>query len=344
MLTRHTKEVLKTMKKNTALLNILVTFTLLSACTLSFAEDAAPENEAIDDSPPVQNTTSEDNDSVNKVYVIPTPQISRISALETSLNLRHLNHQINRLEVNGEVFLTLHKSSLTNSTQGCVIILHSDNEHPDWPDAVAPLRDALPEYSWCTISIEVPDITKRAEPVSTEITIPVENNLQLLELPNQEIVFARIAATINKFQTEHVTQFTVLGYTTGAASALNFLASNQTTATALMLIDVETPTSVSNYALAQQIRKVPQPILDYYVSSNAGSDQFATWRKQAANQRMEVRGEFIQLDALSDRVTGKNSKQLLVQRVRGFLKQNTSQINQRKPLPNIKKGLFHKSP
>lgn len=344
MLTRHTKEVLRTMKKNTALLNIFITFTLLSACTLSFAEDSAAETEAVDNSTAIQNPIAEDDNSVDKVYVIPTPQASRISALETSLSLRHLTHQIDRLEANEEAFLTLHKSSLTNSTQGCVIILHSDNEHPDWPDAVAPLRDALPEYSWCTISIEVPDITKRAEPVRTEITIPAENNLQLLELPNQEMVFARIAATINKFQTEDVTQFTVLGYKTGAAYALNFLASNQTTATALMIIDVETPTSVSNYSLAQQIRKIPQPILDYYVSSNAGSEQFATWRKQAANQRTEVRGEFIQLDALSDRVTGKNSKQLLIQRVRGFLKQNTSQINQRKPLPNVKKGLFYESP
>lgn len=344
MLTRHTKEVLKTMKKNTALFNILITFMLLSTCTLSFAEDSAPESEVAGDSTAIQNTTSEDNNSVDKVYIIPTPQASRISALENSLKIRRLTHQINILEANEEPFLTLYQPSLTSSIQGCTIILHSDNEHPDWPDAVAPLRNSLPKHSWCTISIEVPDITKRAEPVSTLIETKEESGPQILELPNQEMVFARIIATMNKAQNDGVEKFTFLGYKTGAAYALNFLANNQTTAEALMLIDIETPSTITNYNLAQQIRKVPQPILDYYVNSNAGSNQFATWRKQAANQRTEAIGDFIQLDSVPDRVTGKKSKQLLVQRVRGFLKQNTSQIDQRKTLPSVKKGLFYESP
>lgn len=324
------------MKKNTALFNILLTFLLLSTCNLSLAETSSPANE-----------TANDNKE-DRSYIIPTPQASRISALETSLRIRHLTHQIDTLEANGEPFLTLYQPSLTSSTQGCVIILHSDNEHPDWPDAVAPLRNALPEHSWCTISIEVPDITKRAEAISTQITAQDDStqtgNAQVIELPNQDVVFARILATITKAQSNEIEEFTLLGYKTGAAYALNFLANNPDAASALMLIDIETPATISHYNLAQQIRRIPQPILDYYVNNHAGSNQFAIWRKQAANQRTEAIGDFIQLDAVPDRVTGKKSKQLLVQRVRGFLKQNTSQIDQRKTLPNVKKGLFYESP
>ena len=328
------------MKKNTALLNIITSFILLSACNLSLAEDSAPTNEATK-----ENTTAESiSEEGNKVYVVPTPQASRISALETSLKIRRLTHQIDILEANGEPFLTLYQPSLTSSTQGCVIILHSDNEHPDWPDAVAPLRNALPQHSWCTISIEVPDIIKRAKPVSIK-TIQEESSAESTpSLANQDIAFARITATMNKAQNEGVEQFVLLGYKTGAAYALNFLASTPTAAEALILIDIEPPTAITNYALAQQIRKIPQPILDYYVNSNAGSNQFAIWRKQAANQRTEIKGDFIQLDAVPDRANGKKSKQLLIQRVRGFLKQNTNQITQRKTLPNVKKGLFYESP
>ena len=341
MLTRHTKEVLKTMKKNTALFNILITFILLSACTISFAEDSAPINEA-EETIPSENNSAEPKEE--KIYIIPTPQTSRISALEDSLKIRRLTHQIDTLEASGEAFLTLYRPSLTRSTQGCVIILHSDNEHPDWPDAVAPLRNALPEHSWCTVSIEVPDITKRAQPVVAPTKTPDENSLETLELPNQETVFSRITETLNKAQNEGVEQFVFLGYKTGAAYALHFLANNQTTANALILIDIEPPATIENYYLAQQVREISQPTLDYYVNNNAGSDQFAMWRKQAANQRIEIKGDFIQLDALPDRANGKKSKQLLVQRVRGFLKQNTSQINQRKTLPNGRKGLFYESP
>ncbi|ETX10444.1 hypothetical protein MUS1_14505 [Marinomonas ushuaiensis DSM 15871] len=332
------------MNKNTTLLNIIISFTLLSACNLSLAEDSAPANASIENTEAKDNTKVENNsEAENKVYVIPTPQISRISALETSLKNRQLTHQLDTLEANGDPFLTLYQPSLTSSTQGCVIILHSDNEHPDWPDAVAPLRNALPEHSWCTISIEVPDITKRAEAVNTQISTQ-EDNSQAVELPNQDTVFSRILATIAKAQSNEIEVFALLGYKTGAAYALNFLANNSDTANALILIDIETPATTSHYSLAQQVRKIPQPILDYYINSNAGSSQFAMWRKQAANQRTEINNDFIQLDAVPDRANGKKSKQLLVQRVRGFLKQNTNQRDQRKTLPSVKKGLFYESP
>jgi hypothetical protein len=327
------------MKKNTAVFNIIITSLALSYLTSGVA---LSETSSAGETTAADKTTLQDRSSD---YVIPRPQADRISALETSLITRRLGHQIQTLEANSEPFLSLYKSSLTDSTQGCVILLHSDNEHPDWPDAIAPLRNALPEHSWCTLSIEVPDIIKRGEAIKTQTTNTEEtNNQQAFQLPNQTMVFARIQAVISKAQSDDISQFVFLGYKTGAAYALSFLANNPTSGEALALIDIETPAGISHYNLAQQIRRIPQPILDYYVNTNAGSHQFATWRKQAANQRTEVIGDYIQLDAIPDRATGKKSKQLLIQRVRGFLKQNTSQIDQLKTLPNIKKGLFYKSP
>ena len=345
------------MKKFNALSHAIITLLFLSKNLPVLAEEpqaatngtqekpATPTESTTNESTPAPNTSTQNNAE----YAIPQPQASRLNALKTSLMLRQLNHQILTLEANSEPFLTLYRRSMTSDTQGCILLLHSDNEHPDWPDAIAPLRNALPEYSWCTLSIDVPDIIKRADPIKINTSTPndasIADNTQptSAELPNQAVVFGRIDAAIAYAKTQNIEQFSFLGYGTGASYALSFLAANQGAGNALILIDIESPAGSSSYEMAQKIRQVPQPILDYYVSSTR-SDQFAMWRKQAANQRAEKRGDFIQLDALPDRVTGKDSKQLLIQRVRGFLKQNTDQINQQKTLPSVKKGLFYESP
>lgn len=322
------------MKKINAILYVIIALLSLNTPALLAEEPQASGDNA--------NPEPASPQAADQEYILPKPQASRIEYLKSSLALRQLDHQIQTLEANGESFLTLYNPSLTSSTQGCVILLHSDNEHPDWPDAIAPLRNALPEYSWCTLAIEVPDIIKRAAPVQT-ISTDNTNNQDSLELPDQANTFARIEAAMDRARTDGVAQFVLLGYKTGASYALAFLANNPESSEALVLVDIESPTSMSDYANAQQIRQITKPTLDYYVNNN-GSERFATWRKQAANQRPEGGIDYIQLDAIPDRVTGKNSKQLLIQRVRGFLKQNTTQITQQKQLPNIKKGLFYKSP
>ncbi|PYF81619.1 uncharacterized protein DUF3530 [Marinomonas alcarazii] len=322
------------MKKINAILYVIIALLYLNTSSL-----LAEESQASTDN---NNSESRSPQESDQEYVLPKPQASRIESLKSTLTLRQLDHQIQTLEANGESFLTLYNPSLTRSTEGCVILLHSDNEHPDWPDAIGPLRNALPEHSWCTLAIEVPDIIKRAAPVQTS---PSENsnNQESTGLPNQANVFARVEAAMNRARTDGIEQFVLLGYKTGASYALAFLAENPEAGEALILIDIESPTALSDYTNAQKIRQISKPTLDYYVNNN-GSERFALWRKQAANQRTESDISYIQIDAIPDRVTGKNSKQLLIQRVRGFLKQNTTQITQQKQLPNIKKGLFYKSP
>ena len=282
---------------------------------------------------------SSSGDAAEQKYVTPQPQADRIAALEESLKERQLAHQIQSLEADGGPFLALYQDAMTSSTQGCVILLHADNEHPDWPDAVAPLRDTLPEYSWCTIAIEVPDIIKRGQ--MTPKTLATEDEAtEPLELANQAVVFARIQAAMTFAQNNGVDYFALAGYRTGASYALAFLAATPNSANALALIDIQAPPNTSAYQVAQLISQVPQAILDYYLSRPNRNNLFANWRKQAASKRQTVNGEFIQKDAIPDRVRGQDSQALLVQRVRGFLKQNTKQISQRRPLPQVKKGLF----
>ncbi|GAB3477321.1 DUF3530 family protein [Marinomonas epiphytica] len=275
----------------------------------------------------------------NQERVQPTPQKARIAALVSSLEKRGLGHQIKSLEAEGAEFLSLFIPSRTLSSQGCLLLLSSDNEHPDWPDTIAPVRNALPNYSWCTLSIELPDITPRGEAMPPVIaSIPPD---ELPPLANQELAFSRIQSAINFMAEQNVSNLALLGSKTGASYALAFMSNAPRNIQSLILVDSETPNGVNTYQLAQTISKINAPILDLYPNTKrVQSDQFALWREQAANQRQPQKWQYIALQSAQEGSFAQDP-QALVQRVRGFLKQNTSQISQRHNLPTFSKGLFY---
>lgn len=47
--------------------------------------------------------------------------------------------------------------------QGVVIILHGRGFHPDWQDAINPLRVGLAEHGWNTLSLQMPVLEKEAK-------------------------------------------------------------------------------------------------------------------------------------------------------------------------------------
>ncbi|SBS28000.1 hypothetical protein MSP8887_00939 [Marinomonas spartinae] len=319
------------------------------------ATPASPQKGA----PPTQNSTN--NTTTDTKRVIPTPQVNRIKALENRLKQNQQSHQINILNADNTPFLTLYRESQTRDTEGCVILLPSDNEHPDWPTVIAPLRNALPQYSWCTISMEIPDITPRANAITTfpEPSFPTtssstsntatdnnssENTKNSTELPNQKVVFDRLQAVITEAKQKGAKQIVLVGYGTGAAYAMTYLATNPQAANALAIINVDTAKPITDYQLAQQIRQINVPILDYYYGQSMALKRFALWRKQSANKRSDNSLNYVQMDAFAETQRSMDGRLILIQYVRGFLKQNTQQKEQLKPLPDYDKGLFYKDP
>ncbi|REG84876.1 DUF3530 family protein [Marinomonas pollencensis] len=329
------------MKKNYPCVNakILLGLSLLISTALYSAEEStiAPTTQS-------PNSTNTSPPKTEK-RVSPSPQKTRIQALENNVKQNHLGHQINLLEAQGKSFLTLYRQALTGDSQGCAILLPSDNEHPDWPAVISPLRNTLPEYSWCTLSMEIPDITPRAQAVTDTSSSPSIEADNSLILANQEEVFARLQAAISDLKNKgNDKQIVLIGYGTGAAYALHFLAQNKTLGDALVLINMVTPGPENNYDLAQDLSLIEHPVLDYFLADSASNQRFASWRKQAAQQRKGDTGLFTQLIATDELNSPSEDTQQMVQRVRGFLKQNTAQVEQVKPLPEYKKGLFYESP
>ncbi len=67
------------------------------------------------------------------------------------------------LDADGHRFLAVDTEADTEETRGGVIVLHGRGFHPDWADVVNPLRTALPEHGWRTLSLQMPVLEKEAK-------------------------------------------------------------------------------------------------------------------------------------------------------------------------------------
>lgn len=66
------------------------------------------------------------------------------------------------LEAAGHRFLAIFTEPATGPARGGVILLHGRGLHPDWPNVIHPLRTALAEQGWYTLSLQMPVLGKDA--------------------------------------------------------------------------------------------------------------------------------------------------------------------------------------
>lgn len=306
----------------------------------AFAADEVDEAQTSDD-------TAE---TVNKATSKPlqersfTPsQVKRIEALTRQIEINAAD-EIEKLSFQGDTFLALHKAAQTNDPQGCIILLHGNNEHPDWPNVINPVRSELIKSSWCTISIEVPDSLKKE---ALSFTPQEEGESEQTEdnalLTHEEVVFGRIDASIAFANEKGISNISLLGYGTSATYALKYSASKQLNTGALILISASVPNQLDFSPFAELLKESAQPVLDYYIRPNQFDIHYAQARRTAMLQRENQTPNYTQIKVTSNSQFSIDQKQL-VQRIRGFLKQNTQQREQLKTLPEFKKSLFYQSP
>ena len=66
------------------------------------------------------------------------------------------------LEANNNEFLSIYTEA-DSDARGVAIILHGRGFHPDWQDAINPLRVGLAESGWNTLSVQMPVLEKQAK-------------------------------------------------------------------------------------------------------------------------------------------------------------------------------------
>ncbi len=65
------------------------------------------------------------------------------------------------LSADGHQFLSIYTEA--DESEGAVIVMHGRGFHPDWADAINPLRVGLVSYGWNTLSIQLPVLEKTAK-------------------------------------------------------------------------------------------------------------------------------------------------------------------------------------
>lgn len=96
------------------------------------------------------------------------------------------------LEADGHEFLSIYTEA--DDAAGAVLILHGRGYHPDWAEAVNPLRVGLIEHGWNTLSIQLPVLEKAAKyydyvPIFDEATPRIDAAIEYLrEQGNEKII------------------------------------------------------------------------------------------------------------------------------------------------------------
>ena len=106
-------------------------------------------------------------------------------------------------------FLAIYTESEEAPARGAAIILHGRGFHPDWPEVVGPLRTALPEHGWHTLSLQMPVLAKSAKYYDYVPVFPAA-------LP-------RIKAAIDFLRGQGVTRIVVIAHSCGVHMSMAYI-------------------------------------------------------------------------------------------------------------------------
>ena len=258
-----------------------------------------------------------------------------------------------QLQAGSDTFLALWKTANTAEPKGAVIIIPGAGETADWPQAIGPLRQKLPDAKWSSLSITLPDLQSDAiaprvvEPVaapkapetaSKDATTaqPIEqaaggeaevadqvaaDTVEEQEKADGERIFARIDAAIAYAEQQSARSIVVLGHGTGAYWAARYLSEKQTAQVEkFVMVDAQTPAKAKP-ALAELTPTLKVPTADIFYMDKALDRNAALERMQASKRLKTSAFSQVALQALPDK---KAEQEQLVRRVRGWLNpQNT---------------------
>ena len=100
-----------------------------------------------------------------------------------------------------------------DETKGAVIILHGRGFHPNWEDAIFPLRTKLPEKGWRTLSLQMPVLIKTAKYNDYAPLFPLAS--------------PRIEAGIKHLKEQGIDNIILLAHSCGAHMAMEWIRSKQ---------------------------------------------------------------------------------------------------------------------
>ena len=209
------------------------------------------------------------------------------------------------LEAGGHKFLAIYTPADAPEVRGAAILLHGIGAHPDWPEVIHPLRTALPQYGWATLSIQLP-------------ILPNEAGMQDY-LPLFDEVGPRIAAAVAFLKQHKILNQVLVAHSLGTAMASHYLIGKPDPAirayVGISMIESRDDPRLSNVAALMQIRR---PVLDIYGSLDLDSvRQAATARRRAARAANNRFYTQVEVDGADHFFANREDE--LIRRIRGWL-------------------------
>nr|BFD44771.1 DUF3530 family protein [Pseudomonas sp. FFPRI_1] len=283
----------------------------------------------------------------------PLPERSQEDAAALERQLPAQEQQ--QLQAGGDTFLALWKPANTSEPKGVVIIIPGAGETADWPQAIAPLRNKLPDTDWGSLSLTLPDMRSDAAqpriveaappPVDTSNTAkdasaeakPIEQvaggeadvaDRAVAESTEEQVkadaerIFTRIDAALAFAEQQNARSIVLLGHGTGAYWAARYLSEKQPSQVQkLVMVAAQAPLN-GKPRLADLTPTLKLATADFFYVDKAATQKAALERLQASKRLKHSNFSQIPLKALPGNPAAQQEQ--LFRRIRGWLApQNT---------------------
>jgi pimeloyl-ACP methyl ester carboxylesterase len=334
----------------------LCCLTLLLPCTTpTWAEEhaaAAPAEAApaTTDSPA---DASAETPAAPPTEHVAVPERSENEAQALEQQLPNVEQQ--QLAASDGNFLALWKPANAAEASGVVILIPGDSESADWPQAIGPLRNKLPDVGWSSLSLTLPDPHDQAPQVApapapsetanataeTDPAAPATDTAQAAPdatpatttqasaapeagpltqaTPEQhaERVLARIQAAVAFAQTQKPKRIVLLGHGSGGYWAARYLGNSPNPEVQNLLLVAATVPEGFTPPLEELVPGLKLAVGDFYYTDQIADRTTALKRQQASKRQANPAYVQVAMKALPGNPA--TEQEQLFRRIRGWL-------------------------
>lgn len=315
----------------------------LPALCLSLLLPCAFSTQAADPTPAPAQQPSEEKPLERQ----PLPERSQEEA--TALERTTPAQEQQSLQAGSDTFLALWKPANTSDPKGIVIIIPGAGETADWPQAIGPLRQKLPDADWGSLSLTLPDLQSNAPqprivevtpaPVKTEnaskdasTAAPIEQvaageadvvDRAVAETSDEQLkadaerIDARIDAALAFAEQQSARHIVLLGHGTGAYWAARYLSEKQPSQVEKFVMVAAMAPASGKPGLTELSTGLKLATLDLYYQDKALAKSAALERLQASKRLKGSTFKQVSLKAIPGDSSAQQEQ--LYRRVRGWL-------------------------
>jgi len=211
-----------------------------------------------------------------------------------------------KLKAGDVEFLGIYAENTGEKAFGGAIVIHGIGAHPAWPDIIDPVRMALPEHGWSTLSLQMPILANEA---TGKDYVPLMD-----EVPG------RIQAGVDFLKGKGIKNIVIIAHSLGASMSNYYLANKPDASVhGYIAIGLSNPLS-EKFDTVATLAKIKIPMLDLYGSQDLDG-VLGTAAARAASAR-KANKHYTQVKVEGANHFFNNLQDDLIKRVRGWLSKN----------------------